>query len=554
MRLTPRALAFSGVSAVMLYLAMVPLITLFLVSLSAGYLELTPSTLENYIMVLTSPRLFPALINTLIFAFGSAAFGVIVGTLLAWSVERADLPFKGFIRAFSIIPYLIPEPVAILGWILLLSPSIGVINQALMGLLNLSAPPFNIYGLPGMIFVESLHIAPLAFLLISAAFRSLSSEFEDAARAAGANVPQTLYFVTLRLMRPAILSALLLLVVRQMGIFATPKLLGLPAKVWTVTTEIYDNVRGFTPQYGAASVYSILLLSFCTVGVLLYRRAVAQSERFITITGRGGRAGLVALGKRRYLALGMIMAYFAIAVFLPLSVVILCSLLPYYGLSWDILQKASLANYERLFTYPATLRAATNSLLLATSAPTIAVVLASIASWFSIKSRIRGGQIPETACSIIMAVPLLILGFAILLVYVRTPIYATPLVLLVAYVTMTLPTMIRYTNPGVMQIHSDLEDGAKVCGSPWLRTFTRITLPLLLPSIIAGWIQGFTIVLRDVSTAILLVHPGNEVLGVTLFDLIDMGEYASASALGVFMIAIILAIYVLTQRFGLRRH
>ncbi len=166
--------------------------------------------------------------NSLQFAAGASIFAFFVGTLLAWMNERTNTPFKSLFFALSIIPLIIPGILFVVSWILLGSPKIGILNLVVQDLLGLENAPFNVYSIWGMIFVDGLHYSPMAFLLMTAAFRSMDPSLEESAMMSGASVLQIAWRITLKLTWPAIFATMLILFVRAIESFEVPALLGPP--------------------------------------------------------------------------------------------------------------------------------------------------------------------------------------------------------------------------------------------------------------------------------------------------------------------------------------
>src|SRR6185295_7610456 len=217
-------------------------------------------TLGNYKEAYGSPETARLFWNSIEFALGTSCLSFVIGTALAWMNERTNTPFKNLFFALSIIPLIIPGILFTVAWILLASPKIGIINLALKAWLGLENSPFDIYSLGGMIWVDGLHYSPMAFLLMSAAFRSMDPALEESAMMSGANVFQVAWRITLKLSWPAIFATLLILFVRAIESFEVPALLGLPVGIQVFTSSIYQAVHRYPSQVGLASAYAVMLL------------------------------------------------------------------------------------------------------------------------------------------------------------------------------------------------------------------------------------------------------------------------------------------------------
>ena len=200
----------------------------------------------------------------------------------------------------ALIPFIIPGILSTISWILLLSPKIGLINLVIKELLGLESAPFNIYSMWGMIWAESIHLYPLVFLLMSAAFRNMDTSLEEAALTAGSSTFTTFRKVTLPLMRPAMFSVLLVIFIRGIEAFEVPALVGVPAKISVFTTKIFLAIHQFPSDFGLAGAYAVTLLLISTTGVLIYGRITRREERYATVTGKGYRPRVIDLGGWKY--------------------------------------------------------------------------------------------------------------------------------------------------------------------------------------------------------------------------------------------------------------
>ena len=229
-------------------------------------------TFGNYLTAYSNTETLRLFFNSLKFAAGVSLFAFVVGTALAWMNERTNTPFKTLFYGLSLIPLVIPSILFTVAWILLGSPKIGIVNLLLMSWFGLQAPPFDIYSMWGMIWVDGLHYSPMAFLLMTAAFRAMDPSLEESATMSGANVLQVLWHVTLKLTWPAIFATFLILFVRAIESFEVPALLGLPVGIQVFTSSIYQAVHRYPSQIGLASTYAITLLLLTSVGVYVGSR------------------------------------------------------------------------------------------------------------------------------------------------------------------------------------------------------------------------------------------------------------------------------------------
>ncbi len=541
--------------ALTVYLAVVPLGFLLWQSF------FTPQTAEkaaqftfgNYAEAYGSSETLRLLKNSVLFAIGTSTFSFVVGTLLAWMNERTNTPFKGLFFALSIIPLIIPGILFTVAWILLASPKIGILNLVLRTWFGIDEAPFDIYSLWGMIWVDGLHYSPMAFLLMSAAFRSMDPALEESAMMSGANVLQVAWRVTLRLSWPAIFATLLILFVRAIESFEVPALLGLPVGIQVFTSSIYQAVHRYPSQVGLASAYGMTLMLITTVGVYFQSRLSSRGSRYATMTGKGFRPRQIDLGRWRWLTAGIFITYFLLIVVLPFAVLVWSSFQKFYSVpSWHALQNLTLDPYRFILTYPSLGRSVWNSLFLAFSTATVIMLVTSVICWIVVKTKLRGRWILDNIASLPMVYPGLVLGLAIMIFYLNVDIgvYGTMWIMFIAYVTRFMPYGLRYNTTSMLQIHKELEESAAMSGASWGTTFRRIVLPLLKPGLVAGWIYVMIVSIRELSSSILLYSPGTEVVSIVIWELWENGQYVELSALGVLLILALFVLVMIAQWIG----
>jgi len=547
-------------AGVLIYLAVLPLLMLFIGSFEA---EVAPRefvyTLKNYQNAYASQYTYSTFMNSLIFGSGSALLSFSLGTMLAWLTERTDTPLRKIFVPLAVVPLILPGVLESIAWIFLLSPKFGYLNVALMSLFGWESPPFNVFSLPGMIWVHSVGQVPLAFLLMVAAFKSMDPSLEESAMMSGAGTWQTFKRITLRLLMPTAASVMLILFVRTLESFETPALIGIPARIYVYTSEIYLAFNEYPPDYGRGGALAVGLLLISAIGVWMYTRSTKESKKFQTVTGKAFRPRQFELGPWRWAGLGFLLTYFTFVVLLPFLVLFWASFLPFFATpGWDALDKLSLDNYRYLNGFRPFWDAMKNSIILATSTATVAMILTSLVAWIVYKSRIRGAWVLDFLAFVPITIPGIVMGMSLILLYVAfpLPIYGTLWVLLIAYVTRYIPYGMRAASGSILQIHSELEEAASASGASWWETFKRVTLPLLRPGLVAGWIYIFIVSFREFSTSVLLATGESRVLSILLFTMFEQGQVTVVAAIGVLMIATLLTVvaifYKLTGRIGIQ--
>ncbi|WP_255950666.1 ABC transporter permease [Streptomyces odontomachi] len=494
------------------------------------------------------------MLNSLGFAVGAAAFALVLGTVLAYIQVRTDTPFKGLFFAASLVPLIVPGILYATSWIFLGDPTTGVVNQLVFKPL-FGITPINIYSVWGMIWVQGLHLAPVAFLLMVAAFRAMDPSLEESAAMSGARRVTVLRRVTLPLMRPAMISAALLMFVQSLESFEVPGLLGLQNGIYVFTSRIYFVLRAYPIDYGAAGALAIGLLAIAAAGVLLSGWLQRSTRTFQTVTGKAFRPRPVELGRARPWVGASVVVYFLVTVVLPVAVLVYASLLSHYTApTRKAFASMSLANYRQVLDTPLAFTALKNSVLLGVGAATIVMALTSVVAWVVLRTKAPGRRLLDLLAFTPIVIPGLVLGLALAFVYLRVPlpIYGTLLILLLSYCTRYLPYGMRYASAAMSQMAPELEESAEVCGASWFQTFRRVLLPLMSGGVLAGWIYILVVSFRELSSTILLYSPGKEVLSVLIWEQFENGQFTTLAALGVCMVAILVVLVCVAYRLGAR--
>jgi iron(III) transport system permease protein len=548
MIVTPRMFVAIAITVVVGYLALVPLGYLLWTTFS----DAQGFSLGGFARAYGDPRIGELIGNSMWFAIGAAVLSLAVGTALAYFNVRTDVPFKALFFAASIIPLIIPGILYTIAWIFLASPTIGLLNSLLEPVFGPGT--FDIFTVWGMIWVEGLHLSPIAFLFMVAAFRSTDPSLEESALMSGATRVQTFRRVTLPLVRPALLSAALIMLVRSLESFEVPALLGLQNGIYVFTSRIYDVLRTFPIDFAGAGALAVGLLAVAALGIWL-SNVMTRDHGGGTITGKGFRPRPIDLGRWKPVVGGGILLYFFVTVLAPLMVLLYTALLPYYRPpSAEAFASMNLDNFVAVFNLPTVPTALKNSLLLGAGSATLVMALMAVAAWVVVRSGIPGRQILDHISFSPLVIPGLVLGVGIAFVYLRSPlpIYGTLFILLIAYCTRYLPYGMRYAVSGMQTISTELEESAQTSGAGWWATFRRILLPLIAPALLAGWVYIFVVSFRELSSSILLYTPGNEVLSISIWELYANARFGELSALGVIMVLILAVLVTVAYKVGAR--
>lgn len=536
------------------FLTVSPVIMLIFGSFSEGLSAFGSFTLEKYISAYTDPAFSKIIINTIIFVVGAALVATVLALFLAYLNNRTDIPCKFLFKIISITPMMIPHILFSVSWVLLLNPSNGILNLILKQLFSLESSPLNIYSLWGMMLVEGLLDMPIAYLIIAPAMASFDVNLEESSRVFGANSGQTLFRITLPVLKPAILASFILCIVRCMASFAVPSVIGMPGRIYVLSTHIYRTISiGFAVDYGKAAAIGMSVLVTSVTLIYIYRYMTSASEKYVTISSRGYRPTVIELKKAKiplFVILGILMF---VLIVLPVLVLIYTSLTPYAMVpSSRAFSMMNLNHWSDVISDPISLLSLKNSLFLGVFGATLGVVLSIFVAYTIVKIRTKASGLLESLSFLSFSFPGIVIGVGFMWFFVRTPIYATIWALLIGYIATYLPYGIRPLSSAFVQIHKHLEESSMVCGAKPLTTMWRIIVPLLIPGIVSSWVLMSTMFLRELTLSVVLSRPGTEVLAVQILRFANDGLWGRLSALGIIMIVLSTTLVALVNFIGAR--
>ena len=497
-----------------------------------------------------SGRLYrQALFNSLILGAWTGLFSLVIGVVLAWAVSRSDVPGKTLIQITVSLSYLSPPFLTAIAFVYLFSPNAGLMNVLLRDVFGLPWLTFNIFSMTGLVLVTVLHTFPFVYLLASSALQSVDASYEEAAQILGASKLRTAFSITAPLVAPAILSGTLLAFVNAIALFGSQAIIGLPGRIVTLPTRIYA-LFDYPPEYGLASALSLVFVVITVVALYLQRAFLARRS-FVTLAGKGARPQLISLGPARWFLFGFAVVAFLVAIVAPYSTLLAVSLSKSWGL--DFWKGLTLANYKFiLFEYNVTQRAILNSLMLATIAATLAVLLGALIGWIDLRTRIPGRKLLDYAALIPLGLPGIVVAVALIQFWLKMPLalYGTLAILLLAYVGRYIPLGVRAANTSLRQIDPSLEESAQILGASWATTMREITLPLIRPGLFAGWLLVFVPVIQELSASILLFSSSSITLAVAVYNLYETGAVERVGALSIINMIIIGAAIFVANKLG----
>ncbi len=540
--------------AIVGFLTVCPVVMLIFGSFSTGLGAFGQFTLDKYLQAYANPELTAIILNTVVFVVGSSTVATGLALFLAYLNTRTDIPFKFLFRIISIIPMMIPHILFSVSWVLLLNPSNGLFNLFLRQFPGCEDLAINIYSLPGMILVEGLLDLPIAYLILAPAMASFDIALEESSKVCGGSILRTLFRVTLPVLRPAILAAFILSLVRSLASFAVPSVVGMPGRIYVLATHIYQSIStGFSADFGKAAAIGMSVLATSITLILVYRYLTSAGEKYVTISGRGYRPSVIELKRARYPLFAMVCVLSMVLIVLPVLVLFYTSLVPYSMIpSARAFSMMGWRHWIEVINDPISILSLKNSLFLGVTGATLGVTLSIFVAYAIVKVRSHASGLLEMLSFLSFSFPGIVIGVGFMWFFVRTPLYATIWALLIGYIATYLPYGVRPLTSAFVQVHSHLEESSRVCGAGAFTTMRRIVIPLLIPGIVSGWILMATMFVRELTLSVVLSRPGTEVLAVQIFRFAEDGLWGQLSALGIMMIFISTALVILATLVGMK--
>lgn len=514
---------------------------------------------------LSQTMVYTPLINTLTVAISTSILALTIGTLLAWLIVRTDLPMRKFISAAAIIPYMLPSWAIALAWLVVFRGSkFGGQMGFLQSLTGIEPPDWLSFGAVPIIIAQTAHYYAFAFLLASGALQSLDARLEESGEILGASRWYVLRRITIPLVIPAVLSALILTFSHAMSEFGTPAFLGSPVRYYVLSTSLYNNINSNLQADGF--VLGLVLIAISIVTIYINQRVIGIRKSYVTIAGKGFTSSPVRLRAFKYIVFALVMVFVFLVVFAPLL------LLLYQTFMLDV-GDYSLSNFTLhyylgesnprladglpgIFRDPQFFQSAWNSVALAAVTALITAVIGILMGYVIVKGR---GTLLSKAVEQLAFLPYLIPGIAFGAIYLGMfakpfgpipALYGTFWLLVVVSVVKHLPFSSRSGTAAMMQVGSELEEAATVAGAAWVTRFRRIILPLTTSGLVSGFLLTFITVMRELSLIVLLVTPATRTLTVFTFRYSQQGWIQYPDAIVIIIVAIVLSAEWLVRRFS----
>ena len=474
---------------------------------------------------------------------------MILGTLLAfplaWLVGRTNLYCKKFFRSLFVITYMVPPYVGAMAWLRLLNPNVGIINQWLRAVFGLGAPgPLNVYTLPGLIWVLTTFYYPYAFITISRAMEKMDPTLEEAGRISGASPLKTIFTVTLPMMTPSLIGGALLVFIAAASCYGIPSIIGAQGNINTVTTRIVEYVSlgqdSLNDAIGLAGFLMIIALV-----ILFISDGVLARKQYVTVSGKSVQPAMVDLRRWR-LPLTILVALFAvIVVVIPFTVILTTSFKADLGKSMFDPSNFTTSNWTSVFSMSETVSSLKNSLIFAAVAATVGLLIACVMGWLLQRTKVRGRSVPSFLITLGSGTPSVVIALGLIMTMRGSfgiNIYNTAWILIIAYLIKYMMMGMRTVVSAMSQIHVSLEESSQISGAGWGRTMTKITGPLIMPSIAAGWFLIFIPSFYELSMTALLYSSTTKTIGYQLYEFWSYTSQPQSCALafGILLIVILL--------------
>jgi iron(III) transport system permease protein len=534
-------------AAVLCVLIVLPLSWLLVYSLTDAKGGLT---LANFVRLFSESSFLDPLITTFIIALCSSFFCCAVAAPMGWLVARTDLPFSGVIRALVTASFVTPPFLGAIAWELLAAPNSGLLNKIFRMVTGAEQDVhlFNIYTMPGIIFVISCYTFPYVFVLVANSLDRTPGELEDASSILGGGRWITARRITIPLVLPALLAGALVAFLQAMTLFGSPAILALPAGFHTMTTKIWSLFQ-YPPKPELAAAASLPLLVL-TVLLLRAEHMIIGRRGYSVVGGKYGAPRLIPLHRMRWVAFGLCLTVLMLPVFLPYMALLNAAFSPVATtfLTWH---NATLQNINFvLFELSAASLALKNTVILGTATATCGTMIAVVIAYITARQAVKGHRILGFLATAPIAIPGIVLGVGLFLSYTRPPfvLYGTLWILLIAFVTIALPTAYQQLQAAFRTIHPELEDASRILGATRLRSLWQITAPLIRTGVIATWCFIFVGVMRELSAAIILFTSETKVISVLIYDLNESGDLGAISVIGIGMLIITFAVVITVNR------
>ncbi len=534
----------------------------YLAGTSQGY------TLVNYTDLFTSPlakaNLWTPLLNTVLLSVGSCIVAILFGGVFAFLITRTNLSCRKYLSSIFIFPYIMPQWTLAVVWQNLFNSNAvtGTSNGLLTSLFNVQMPLWWCKGLFPSLIVLGMHYAPFAYILIGGIFRNMDANLEEAATILDTPKWKTMFRITLPMVKPAILSTILLVFGSSMGSYPVPHYLGLA----TLSTKYVSMNSKYT---GEASILAIIMMIFGVAIMLLNQRSLKSRKNYTTVTGKSGQISKINLGRtgRVVIAVILIIITFFTSIF-PIISFAFETFLPNPGdysflytgdannltTKWWVTSENVTANGmygQKCILYNNTIWTAfKGTMLVSVSCALIAGTIGTLIGYAVSKNRrSRWANYVNSVAFLPYLMPSIAVGVAFFILFSNQyfNLFNTYALLIIAGTIKYIPFASRSSLNSMLQLSGEIEEAAVIQDVPWIKRMTRIIIPIQKSSIISGYLLPFMTCLRELSLFMLLCVQGF-ILSTTLDYFDEMGLYAFSSGINLILIVTILICNALVNK------
>ena len=508
--------------------------------------------LDGWVKAFSTPGIIKAITNTFTLAITRQAIALFIGSFFAWLIARTDLPMKGLLEFFFWLSFFLPALPETMGWILLLDPKYGLLNQGLIGLGLVNQSLFNIYSFWGIVWAHMGGTVSVKVMLLAPAFRNLDAALEESSRISGASGWHTFFHIIIPVMMPAILVTTILGIIRSLEAFEIELLLGTPIGLQVYSTKIHELVTWEPPQFAPAMALSTVFLGLLLLMVAFQRRYIAN-RIYATVTGRGFSTRRTQLGRWRYPAFALVLSFALVITVLPTILLVTGTFMKLFGF-FNIAEPWTLENWRATLNDPVLFRSLWNTLAIGLGSGVIGILFYSLIAYVIVKTRYRGRWLLDFLSWLPWSIPGILLGVALLWTFLQTkiflPIYGTIYLLMVAMVIKSMPFGTQMIKSVLLQLGNDLEEASKVCGGTWIDTFRRVIFPLIMPALITVGLIGFISAARDISTVVLLGSGKSRTLSLLMLDFAAGAEFEKATVVAVMVVGLVVVAALIARVLG----
>ena len=477
-----------------------------------------------------------------------------IGVAIAWTLARTRIPFSHTLEFMFWVAYMVPPLPTTIAWIGLMDPHLGLLNKALTALPFINQGPFNIFSVAGIVWANLMaNGIAVKVILLTPAFRNMDAALEEAARVSGASTMLTAFRVTLPLMISPIMLVFALQLLRVFQQFEVEFLLGTPINFFVYSTKIFSLIRTDIPQYGEATALASITLLLIAL-IIPMQRWVLERRRYTTITGNF-KPGLIDLGRWNHILFGTILFLLLMLTVIPALMLVLGSFMTrigYFVLGFT-LDHWKLVLNDQLF-----LSAASTTLILGLFAAVGSPLLFSILAYILVRTRMPGRWALDSMVWAAGAIPGILSGLGLLWLFVDTPglkvLYGTIWALFLVVLIQGKTTGVNIMKTVFVQIGPDMEEAARVAGAGWIKTYFRIWLPLLMPTLALLAVLNFTSAAGTTAPIILIASRETMTLSLLALEFASPGinNREAASIISIFIIGITIAGALIVRNLGLR--